>query len=193
MKILLTLAVLLVHVCHGLRNVAFSKSYTVSEPGAVAIRYASRDAGDYQHEHVYSADASQALTCVLNEPLTSLPRGLIWHHVNNDFNVTIVVDMVEPVAPSLWRIFGACCNLGIFTPIAAHVHGSVASSGGPWTLLGSKPGLTSGDEVDTPAETYQLDINPAATSDVYRFYKLTVTGAMNRFLSIYSIQMLVDE
>ncbi len=194
-RTLFVLALLLIHVCHGLvRNAAFSKSYTVSEPGAVAIRYASRGEGDYQHEHIYSTDASQALTCVLSEPLTSLPRGLIWHHANNDFNVTIVVDMETPISPALWRISGSCCNLGIFTPIAAYVQGSVSLSDGPWTFLGAKWALTSGDEIDTPAETYQLDIDTSASSsDAFRFYQITVTGAMNRFMSIFAVQMLVED
>lgn len=193
-RTLFVLALLLIQACHGLvRNAAFSKSYTVSEPGAVAVRYASRGEGDYSHEHIYSADAAHALTCVFNEPLTSLPRGLMWHHPDHDFNVTIVVDMDEPIAPALWRIIGSCCNLGIFTPIGAYVYGSFSSSDGPWTFLGAKPALTSGDEVDTPAETYLLDIDASASSDAYRFYKITVTGAMNRFMSIFSIQMLVDD
>lgn len=182
----------LLRECHGLTNVAFFKPYTLSEPGAAAIQYSSSNGNDYHYVHIYSPNTDRVLTSISDGPFLSLPRGLIWHHTNTDFTVSITVDMETPTPSALWRINGVCCNMGFYTPIAAHVFGSTESDSGPWTHLGATTGLTSGDEVDTPADIYQLDIG-AASSESYRFFQLNVTGTANRYISIYQIQMLVDD
>lgn len=188
----LVVIIILLQCCHGLKNAAFFKPYTLSEPGASAILYASSNGSDYQYVHVYSPNTYRALTSVTDGPFLSLPHGLIWHHVGANFNVSITLDMETPMQSALWRVSGVCCNMGIYTPIAGYVFGSAQSEDGPWTLLAANEALTSGDEVDTPAETYQLDLD-AASSESYRFIRLIVTGQANRYVSIYSVQMLVDD
>lgn len=173
------------------RNVALYKSYTLSEPGATRIRYSSHSTGDYAYISTFDSSCDQCLTSTDDTPLTNFPHGLLWYHTGVDFNVSIVVDMETPTQASTWRISGACCHQGIFTPIAGYVYGS-DSADGPWSIVGTKVGLTAGDQMDAPAETYQLDI-ASLVSDPYRFFRLIVTAEADRYVSIYSIQMLVDD
>lgn len=173
------------------RNVALYKSYTLSEPGATRIRYSSHGEGDYTYISTYDSSCDRCLTSTLDDPLSTFPHGLLWHHTEVDFNVSIVMDMETPTQASTWRISGACCHQGIFTPIAGYVHGSDLTDG-PWTIVGAKVDLTAGDQMDAPAETYQLDIAPVS-NDSYRFFRITVTGEANRYVSIYSLQLLVAD
>lgn len=169
-------------------NLALAKPYTLSEPGMIGLRFSSLDTNDYSYVPVYKPELDQALVWCENEPLGSLPHGLLWHHTDGPFNVSVTLDIGSAVNVSKLRIFGGCCNMGIYTPTAAYLLGS-QSADGPFEFIVSKTNLTSGDQMETPAVTYMLDLFTPAETPSYRYYRTIVTGESHRFISLISIQL----
>lgn len=169
-------------------NLALYKSYTLSEPGMVGLRYSSHTEGDYSYVPIYNPDLVQALTWAENEPLGTLPRGFLWHHADVPFNVSVTLDLEASATVSQLRLFGSCCNMGIYTPTAVYLLGA-ASVDGPFEALASKTSLTSGDQMETPAVTYILDLDVSPGASAYRFYRISVTGEPDRYVSIISVQL----
>lgn len=169
-------------------NLALYKSYTLSEPGMVGLRFSSHTEGDYSYVPVYNSNVDQALVWTENEPLGTLPHGLLWHHADVPFNVSVTLDLETPVTVSQLRLFGGCCNMGIYTPTAVYLLGS-DSADGPFELLASKNGLTSGDQIETPAVTYILDLDVPPGASSHRFYRVSVTGEPDRYVSLISVQL----
>lgn len=169
-------------------NLALYKSYTLSEPGMVGLRFSSHAESDYSYVPVYNSDVDQALVWCENEPLGTLPRGFLWHHTDVPFNVSVTLDLETSATVSQLRLFGACCNMGIYTPTAVYLLGS-DSADGPFELMASKISLTSGDQTETPAVTYILDLDVPPGASAYRFYRVSVTGEPNRYVSLISVQL----
>lgn len=169
-------------------NLASYKPYTLSEPGMVGLKFSSHNESDYSYVPVYNSDLDQALVWCENEPLSAAPHGLMWHHTDAPFNVSVTLDLETSVQVSQLRLFGGCCNMGIYTPTAAYLSGS-DSADGPFTLIASKTNLTSGDQLETPAVTYILDLFAPPETVHYRYYRIQVTGEPNRYVSIISVQL----
>lgn len=169
-------------------NLALYKFYTLSEPGMVGLRFSSHTEGDYAYVPIYNSDLIQALTWAENEPLGTLPRGFLWHHADVSFNVSVTLDLETSAAVSQLRLFGACCNMGIYTPTAVYLLGS-NSVDGPFETLAAKTNLTSGDQMETPAVTYILDLDVPPGTSAYRFYRVSVTGEPDRYVSLISVQL----
>lgn len=184
----LALFVLFAAAVASAANVAFNKPYTLSEPGMAGLVFSRHTGNDYDHIPVYRSEMTYPLVWTETEPLSSLPHGLLWHHADGPFNVSVTLDIGSMTNVAQLRLFGACCNMGIYTPTAAYLEGSVLADG-PFELIASKTNLTSGDQLETPAVTYVLDL--FATIDIfpYQYYRVTVTGEPNRFISIISIQL----
>lgn len=174
--------------CGWAVNLAAYKQYSLSEPGMSALRFSSAGEGDYVYTPVYLSYSDMVLTSCEDEPLRTLPHGLLWHHADTPFNVSVTLDLETAVAVSRLRLFGACCNMGIYTPTAVYLLGS-ASVDGPFDLLASKTSLTSGDQLETPAVTYILDLDVSPGASAYRYYRVSVTGEPDRYVSIISVQL----
>lgn len=168
-------------------NLASYKPYTLSEPGMVGLRFSSHTEADYSYVPIYNSDLDQALVWCENEPLSAAPHGLMWHHTDAPFNVSVTLDLETTTQVSQLRLFGGCCNMGIYTPTAVYLSGS-NSAAGPFTLIASKTNLTSGDQMETPAVTYILDLFAPEVAH-YRYYRIQVTGEPNRYVSIISVQL----
>jgi len=174
--------------CGWAVNLAVYKHYSLSEPGMSALRFSSVDEGDYVYTPVYLSYGDMVLTSCEDDPLQTLPHGLLWHHTDAPFNVSVIIDIETSANVSRLRLFGGCCNMGIYTPTAVYLSGS-DSADGPFTLIASKTNLTSGDQLETPAVTYILDLFAPPETAHYRYYRIQVTGEPNRYVSIISVQL----
>lgn len=167
-------------------NVAFCKPYTLSEQGFADLLFTNHNASDYQYQPIYNEDLDNILTRNTGDVDTFHP-GLMWYKAGSAFNVTIVVDIEEAVIPTQLRVLGSCCNMGLFTPTAIYLHGS-SSDQGPWQWIGDVTGLTSGDQIETPATKYQLHLH-VTPGLPFRFFKIDVAGAADRYISLTTVQL----
>lgn len=184
MKIIFSLLLLAVCVlANALVDVALDREYYVDPPGFSELIFQSYGGQAYEHVSIY--DASPNLL-TLSLPVSAAP--LLWTNATSDFNATITIYLGNPSEIKEVTIKGPCCNLGIYTPIAAYVSGSLSPSG-PWTLLGKTTGLISGDEIDTPAVRYQMHFATAPGSGSWSYVQVKVTGAAGKYMSVRTIQL----
>lgn len=166
---------------------AFGKSYTLSSPGFTELLFTNHNGSDYDYQPIYNPDLDQILT--RNTGQFDAPHpGLMWHNAGADFNVTVTLDLLETVRPTRLNVLGTCCNMGLFTPTAIYLHGSTTGDQGPWTLVGATAGLTSGDQIETPATKFQLHLH-VSTELSFRFFRLDITGAADRYIGLTTIQL----
>lgn len=154
----------------------------------VGLMFSANPGEDYEHVPIYRPEATYPLVWTENEPLSSLPNGLMWHHTDGSFNVSVTLDIGSTINVSRLRLFGKCCNMGIFTPTSVYLLGS-ASADGPFESIAFKTNLTSGDQMETPAVTYMVDLLAPVGTPSYRYYRTIVTGESHRFISLISVQL----
>lgn len=182
---LLPLICLLITRTRALVNVASVKPYTVDPVGFHEVVFRSHNNTGYRHISVLWEDSGQLTNDV--SPV-SFPSRL-WFNQTHNFNVSVTIDLQTPAAPREALIQGPCCNMGIYTPVAAYLFGST-SADGPWAYLGESSGLVSGDDAATPALRYEMHFLTADQSTLWRFVRVIATGQNGRYMSIRQIQIL---
>lgn len=167
-------------------DVAFNKAYTLSQPGYIDFVFSNHLAADYEYVPIPSTD-NEVRMLTTNMGMTIPRYGLMWINHALDYNVTLTIDAETSVSPQKLAILGHCCNMGLFTPVAAYAYGS-DSANGPWDFLGAKQGLTAGDQIDTPATRYELhailDNNRS-----HRYFRISVTGLAGHYISLTTVQL----
>ncbi len=184
---MLRLAFLLLSVglCHALSNAASDKSYTVDPPGFHEIIFRSHNNQGYSHVPIEMVDSRQ----LTNDLLSTFFPARLWYNETADFNVSLVIDLESPTIVKEVMLQGPCCNMGIYTPIAAYALGS-SSPTGPWSYLGESSGLVSGDDAETPAVKYEMHFVTSDQSSAWRYVRLDVTGQAGRYMGLRLIQVL---
>ena len=180
------LALLLsIGICHALFNAASDKSYTVNPPGFHEVVFRSHNNQGYSHVSIEAADNRQLTNDLLP---VSFPSRL-WYNATSNFNASVIIDLESPTIVKEVMLQGPCCNMGIYTPIAAYALGS-SSFSGPWSYLGESSGLVSGDDAETPAVKYEMHFVTSDQSSAWRYVRLDVTGQAGRYMGIRLIQLL---
>ncbi len=181
--VLLSTLLVLVQHARALVDVALDQSYSLEPPGFTELVFQSHNNQGYEHAPVYSGTPG---LLTLSIPISS--PSLMWTNSSVDFNVTITVSLATAVVVKEVMIKGPCCNMGIYTPIAAYAYGA-SSAEGPWTFLGESAGLVSGDDVETPAQRYELHFVCYPDAGTWSYVRLLVTGAAGKYMSIRSVSI----
>lgn len=181
----LVVLVLSIGLGHALVNVASGKSYTVDPSGFHEVVFRSHNNQGYIHNFVSMTDSRQLTNDLI--PTFFFPH--LWYSAASDFNVSLTIDLESPSVVKEVLLQGPCCNMGIYTPIAAYALGSDSSSG-PWSYLGESSGLVSGDDAETPAVRYEMHFVTSDQLSAWRYVRLKVTGQGGRYMGIRLIQIL---
>lgn len=174
---------LLVQRARALVDVAADRPYSLDPEGFTELVFRSHNSQGYEHAALYGGTPG---LLTLSIPISAPP--LFWTNSSADFNATITVSLAVPVVIKEVMIKGPCCNMGIYTPIAAYAYGA-ASADGPWTLLGGSTGLVAGDDIETPAVRYEMHFVCYSDANAWPYVRLLVTGAAGKYTSIRQIQI----
>lgn len=168
----------------ALVDVAKDRPYSMDPEGFTELVFQSHNSQGYEHTAVYGGTPG---LLTLGMPVSAPP--FLWTNASVDFNVTVTVSLATPVVVKEVMIKGPCCNMGIYTPIAAYAYGA-GSVDGPWTFIGESTGLVAGDDVETPAVRYEMHFVCYPGADAWSYVRLFVTGAAGKYMSIRQIQIL---
>lgn len=175
---------LLVQRGRALVDVAKDRPYYINPEGFTELVFQSHNNQGYVHTAVYGVTPG---LLTLGLPISA--SSPMWTNSSADFNVTITVSLGAPVVIREVLVSGPCCNMGVYTPIAAYAYGA-DSSEGPWTFLGESTGLVSGDDTETPAVRYEMHFVCHPDAGTWSYVRLLVTGAADKYMSIRKIQIL---
>lgn len=178
---------LLVKLSSALVNVANTKPYTIDSQGFYDVVFQSHNSSGYYHDHASAAFLHGQYYLTDESSLSSI-TSVFWTHAATAFNVTLVVDLQSEYTAKEVLIQGRCCNMGIYTPTDAHLYGSNDLASNTWTWLGGSSNLESGDQTDTPAIRYRLHFVNSHLQ-AFRYMRVVVTGAANRYMSIRSVSI----
>lgn len=138
----------------------------------------------YSHTPVELQDSYQLTNNLV--PLVFPPQ--LWYNETHAFNVSVIIELESPVVVKEVMLQGPCCNMGIYTPVAAYAFGS-ASSTGPWSYLGESSGLVSGDDSETPAVRYEMHFVASDQSSAWKYIRLDATGQGGRYMDMRSVSI----
>ncbi len=181
--LLCSLLVFSAHHAGALVDVAKDRPYSLAPEGFTELVFQSHDNQGYEHVAVYGGTPG---LLTLSTPVSAPP--FVWTNPSADFNVTITVGLETAAVVKEVLLKGPCCNMGIYTPIAAYAYGA-ASADGPWTFLGESTGLVAGDDVETPAVRYEMHFVCLPDAGAWSYVRLFVTGAADKYMSIRSVSI----